>query len=162
MKKLLFVACLLFAASVISAQSSLSKGLTVNGVALDAKYAEVTWKLGKPTRVVTTAKIDECIGARIRTVFYPGLKIEMAEGETKGDFHIFSFEITSAKWDVSGIKIGDPLVKVQKLFGTRGRRVENKPTLGWFYDMTDESPGSSNFLFRAGKVYKISTTYEMC
>ena len=162
MKRLLLVGCVLLAASVVSAQSSLPKGLTVNGVALDAKYAEVTWKLGKPTRVATTAKINECIGARIRTVYYPGLKIEMVEGDSKGDFHIFSFEITSPKWDVSGVRVGDPSGKVQKLFGTRGRRVENNPTVVWFYDMNEESPGSSNFFFRAGNVYKISTTYEMC
>jgi hypothetical protein len=162
MKRTLLVACLLFAGSAVSAQSSLPKGLTVNGVPLDAKYAEVTWKLGHPTRVVTTSKIDECIGARIRTVTYPGLKIEMVEGEKKDDFTIFSFEITSGKWDVSGVRVGDPSAKVQKLFGARGRRIENKPTLGWFYDMTEDNPGSSNFFFRAGKIYKISTTYEMC
>lgn len=162
MKRLLLVACLLFAASAISAQSSLPKGLTVNGVPLDAGYAEVTWKLSRPTRVVTTPKIDECIGGRIRTVYYPGLKIEMAEGEKKDDFRIFSFEITSAKWNVSGVKIGDPSAKVQKLFGTRGRRVENSPTLGWFYDMTEDNPGSSIFYFKAGKVIKIISTFEMC
>src|SRR4029079_2426869 len=64
MKRLFLVACLLFAAVEISAQSSLPKGLTVNGVSLDAGYAEVTWKLSRPTRVVTTSKVNECIGAR--------------------------------------------------------------------------------------------------
>ena len=162
MKRLLLVASLAFAAVGVSAQSSLPKGLTVNGVALDAKYAEVTWKLGKPTRVVTTPKIDECIGARIRTVSYPGLKIEMAEGETKDDFHVFSFEITSAKWDVSGINVGDLSTTVQKRFGARGRTVEKTPTLGWFYDMSEESPGTSSFYFKAGKVVKIISTFEMC
>ena len=156
MKEFLLAVCLLLATSAISAQSSLPKGLNVNGVALGAKYDEVVKKLNKPTRDVTAKKIDECIGANIRTLFYPGLKLELADGE------VFAFEITSGSWNVSGVKIGDTSTQVQKLFGTRGRRVEKKPTLAWYYDMSDDSPGSSNFFFRAGKVYKISSTFEMC
>ena len=156
MKEILLAACLLLAASAISAQSSLPKGLTVNGVALGAKYAEVVKKLNKPTRDVTAKKMDECIGANIRTLFYPGLKLELADGE------VFAFEVTSGNWNISGAKIGDTPTQVQKLFGTRGRTVEKTPALVWYYAMNEDAPGSSNFFFRAGKIYKISSTFEMC
>lgn len=152
---------LLFAQTCLS-QNSPAAGLTVNGIGLDAKYLTVIKKLGKPIRESTTRKIDECIGSRLRTLFYSGLKVELVEGE-RNDFTIFSFEVTSAKWNVSGTRVGDPAATVEKLFGKTGRTVEMEPTgPRWFYEMSAENPGGSNFYFRSGRVFKISSTYEMC
>jgi hypothetical protein len=161
--KLLFPIILVatLAVSALS-QASIRGGLKVNGVALGAKYADVVKKLGKPTRDVTNRKMDECIAAHIRTLYYPGLKLELSDDGKKA-FTLFSFEVTSAAWDVSGAKVGNSQTDIQKFFGTKGRTIQ-KETAGplWLYEMTDESPGSSNFFFKAGKVVKIQSGYEMC
>ena len=161
MVKLLPILVLIFAASGF-AQSSLPSGPKVNGVGLDATYAEVVRKLGKPTRQVTDKNLDECTGSHIRTLYYPGLKIELFDAE-KNVYKVFSFEITSAKWDVSGSKLGDSSAKVQKLFGTRGRSSEKDgaETI-WYYEMNEDAPGLSNFHFRNGKLSKVQFGYTMC
>ena len=144
------------------AQSSLPEGPRVNGLGLDAKYSEVIRKLGKPTRDVTDRSINECTGSRLRTLYYPGLKVELFDAETDL-FKVFAFEVTSSKWDVSGSRVGDSTAAVQKLFGTRGRKVE-KVGAGtvWYYEMNEEAPGLSNFHFRNGKLAKIYFGYTMC
>ena len=154
------LALLLSAAAI--AQASIRQGLQVNGVALGATYTAAVKKLGKPARDVTNRQIDQCIGSRIRTLYYPGLKLELVEGEKK-IFTVFSFDVTSGTWNVSGINLGDASSVVEKQFGKTGRTIEKeKAGPRWSYDMTDESPGGTNFYFKNGKVVEISSTYEMC
>jgi hypothetical protein len=155
MKTIFFI--LLLSASAY-AQVSLLDGPKVNGLGLGASYKQVIAKFGKPTADKIN-KVDECIGDRTRTLKYPGMLIELDEHSRT--FHVYSFEITSPKYDVWGVKIGDAQATVQNRFGTRKRTVEN-PGPRWFYDMTDESPGSTNFYFRSGKLVKIQATYMMC
>ena len=161
--KILSLAIALFVLSVPSlSQNSIRDGLRVNGLALGATYSATVKAFGKPLRDVTSRRIDECIGSRTRTLTYPGLKVELVEGE-RNAFTVFGFEVTSAKWNVSGIRIGETSSRIEKLFGTTGRMVDkdkNGPI--WFYEMTDESPGSTNFYFRAGKLIKVNTGFEMC
>ena len=152
----------LLIAAATHAQTSIREGLQVNGVALGATYAATVKKLGKPTRDVTNRQIDQCIGSRVRTLYYPGLKLELVEGEKK-IFTVFSFDVTSGNWNVSGVKLGDASSVIEKQFGKIGRTIEReKAGPRWSYDMTDESPGGSNFYFKNGKLIEISSTYEMC
>ena len=161
MKKLLTLFLLVFAGSAYS-QSSLPEGPKVNGIGLGAKYAEVVRKLGKPTREVTNRNVDECIGSRIRTLYYPGLKLEFFD-ETRNVYTVFSAEITSPKWQISGTKIGDASASVQKLFGTNGRTTAKEGAeVIWYYDMNEDAPGSSNFHFRNGRLIKVVFGYTMC
>ena len=160
MKLLLPILILLFAAPAFS-QFPVTDGLQVDGVRLGAAYQAVIRKFGKPVRESTTKTVNECTGTHIRTVNYPGLKIEL--DDAAGGFKAFSFEITSDNHDVSGIKIGASTAAVQKRFGTRQRTVEKQKTgLVWFYTMTEDNPGGSTFYFQNGKLLKIQTTYEMC
>jgi len=161
--KIIYSALLvLLIAAATHAQTSIREGLQVNGVALGATYAATVKKLGKPTRDVTNRQIDQCIGSRIRTLYYHGLKLELVEGEKK-TFTVFSFDVTSGNWNVSGVKLGDASSVIEKQFGKIGRTIEReKAGPRWSYDMTDESPGGSNFYFKNGKLIEISSTYEMC
>lgn len=159
--KLLPIFILIFAASGF-AQNSLPEGPKVNGLGLDAKYGDVIRKLGKPTRQVTTRYVDECTGSHTRTLYYPGLKVELSDSE-KNVYKVFAVEVTTSKWDVSGSKVGDPSTRIEKLFGTRGRNSEKEgaETI-WYYDMSEAAPGLSNFYFRNGKLTKIYFGYTMC
>lgn len=159
--KFLFLAVILLFTAPAFSQVSLIEGIKVNGIALGAKYSDVVRKLGKPTRDVTNKEMDECMGSHVRTLTYPGLKIEL--DDAGGGFTVFSFEVTSAKYDVSGVKIGAAADAIQKRFGTKRRTVEKSKTgATWYYEMSDESPGTSNFHFRGGKLVKIESTYTMC
>jgi hypothetical protein len=75
---------------------------------------------------------------------------------------VSSFEVTSAKYDVSGVKIGDTQVAVKRRFGTRSSEETLSGQKAWYYEMAENNPGSSNFYFRGGKVSKIQAGYEMC
>ena len=156
-----FIPIIIFVFSLpAAAQISLADGPTVDGIRLGATYKAVIAKFGKPLRE-RTEKMDECIGDRTRTVNYPGLSFDMAE--TNGTFTVYGFEVTSPKYDVSGVKVGTALAVVQKRFGNVRRTVEKeKAGPRWFYDMTDENPGGTNFYFRNGKVFSISVSYTMC
>jgi hypothetical protein len=157
----LFIPIIIFVFALpAAAQVSLRNGPAVNGVSLGATYKAMIAKFGKPLREKTN-KMDECIGDRTRTVNYPGLSFDLAESE--GTFTVYGFEVTSPKYDVSGVKVGSAAASVQKRFGTHKRTVETvKSGPHWFYDMTEESPGGTSFYFRNGKVLSISSNYAMC
>lgn len=160
MKGLPLLIVFVLAASV-SGQVSLDGGLQVNGIGLGADHKAVIKKFGKPSSDTTARQINECTGTHIRTVRFPGLKIEL--DDAAGGFKVFSFEITSGTYDVSGVKIGDAAATVEKRFGKRGRTTQkekNGPV--WLYPMSDDNPGASVFYFQNGKLNKIQTTYEMC
>jgi hypothetical protein len=162
MKTLYLAIFMALAVLPLSAQSKLQNGLKVNGLGLDAKYADVIKKFGKPTRETTTAKINECIGSRLRTMHYPGLVFELVEGD-RNAFTVYAFTVTSAKWDVSGDHVGDTAAKIQRLYGTRGRTVDKQRSgEQWYYEMSEDNPGGVTFLIKGGKVTEISCTYEMC
>ena len=165
MKRLLLVLVILvFAMSAHSqARHNAKNGLMkINGVGLGATYAEVVKKLGKPDKVVN-GDADECIGGKMRTVHYPGLKFELYEGEP-GKFSVGTFEVTSARWNVSGAKVGMSQAAIKKIFGKADASVVEShsglPT--WYYHFPDEEPGNSNFEFRKGKLVNISSLYLMC
>ena len=161
MKNLLPVLIILLFAFAGYSQSPLVEGLKVNGVGLGAKQQDVVKKLGKPARIVTSKKLDECIGSYIRTLTYPGLKLEL--DDAGGGYTVFSMEITSGNWDLAGARLGDTTAAVQKRFGTRGRTVEKHESGPfWFYDMTEDNPGGTSFYFRQGKLVKVVSTYTMC
>jgi len=152
--------CILLLTVSSFAQTSLLEGPKVNGLGLGTTYKQVIAKFGKPTADKIN-KMNECIGDRTRKLTYPGMTVEL--DEQSGTFHVYAFEITSPIYDVSGAKIGDTTASVQKRFGVRGRTIEN-PKSGplWFYEMSEEAPGSTNFYFRNGKLVRIQSTYMMC
>ena len=161
MKILLPLSIFLITVPALS-QTSLIDGLTVNGVALGIKQQDIIKKLGKPIRTVTNKQIDQCVGGNMRTLTYPGLKLELDNAGT-GEYTLHSIEATSGDWDLSGVRLGGTMASVQKRFGTRGRHVEKHGReIYWLYEMSEENPGSSNFFFRDGKLFKIQSVYQLC
>lgn len=158
--KILFPLAMLLLSVTAFSQAKITGGLRVSGVGLSAPYKAVIAKFGKPVRE-TTRKGDECVGGRLRTVRYAGLSFDLTDSDGK-NFTVFSIEVTSARWNVSGAKIGDTQAAVKKRFGTRSSEETIAGNRVWFYEMAEENPGSSNFYFRGGKVVKILTGYEMC
>jgi hypothetical protein len=165
MKKLMLtLVILLFALSAHSqARYNAKNGLLkINGVGLGASYAEVIKRLGKPTRIVN-GDADECVGGKQRTVHYPGLKFVMHE-DGENNFFVSIFEVTSARWNLSGAKIGMTTAAIKRRFGKADASVVEShnglPT--WYYEFPDVEPGNTHFTFRKGKLVSISSLYLAC
>lgn len=164
MKKIIPFLLLLLAAPVFS-QNSIVKGVKINGLGLGATYRDVIRKFGKPGSE-KKRKADECVGGTEMTLNYPGLKFRLWDdhGNPK-KFTVGWLEVTSARWDVSGARVGNKAASIKKLVGTRtseeidsdtGRRV-------WYYEMDENvGPGTTNFSFRGGKVVGIVSLWLMC
>ena len=159
MRTFFIFALLAFSVSAFG-QKAPTDGLKVNGVGLGATYKAVVAKLGKPVKE-KIQKGDECVPDRRKILTYSGLTFELIENDNKS-FTVISFEVTSAKYDVSGVKIGDTQLAVSRRFGKRSTEDTVSGQKTWLYEMTPNLPGSSNFFFRAGKVTKIQSGYEMC
>lgn len=163
--KNLFPFLILLLVTPVFSQNSITKGVTVNGIALGASYFEVVRKFGKPASE-KKRKADECVGGTEMTLRYPGIKFLLWDdpGDPK-KFSVGWFEVTSAKWSVSGARVGDTTAAVKKRFGTRSQEEpakRNQPLI-WYYELNPEvSPGSTSFSFRGGKVVSISSMWLMC
>ena len=159
MRTLLLFALLGFSVSAFG-QKAPTDGLKVNGVGLGAAYKSVIAKFGKAIKE-KIQKGDECVPDRRKILTYPGLTFELIENDNK-NFTVVSFEVTSAKYDVSGVKVGETLLAVSRRFGKRTMEDTIDGQKVWYYEMTPNLPGNSNFYFRAGKITKIQSAYEMC
>jgi hypothetical protein len=80
------------------------------------------------------------------------------------NFTVSTFEVTSARWNISGARVGMSQAAIRKIFGKADARVVEShsglPT--WYYNFPDEEPGNSNFEFRKGKLVNISSLYLAC
>lgn len=148
-----------------AAQTSLKSGPTVNGISLGATRGQVIKKFGKPISE-TKRKADECVGGTEMTLRYPGLKFLLwDDSEDPKKFTVGMFEITSAKWESSGARVGQTSTAIKKRFGTRSSEEKEAGTdlTVWYYEMDENiSPGNTNFYFRGDKVTKIMSLWMMC
>ena len=161
MKILLPLVVLLFALTAHAQQRPASTLVKINGVGLGASYAEVIKKIGKPSKDVT-GEGDECVGGKLRTLTYPGLVFEFhQENDNPKKFYVGNFEVTSARWDVSGVKVGTASSVIKRKFGSPAINDGDRPgEKTWIYSLTEEDgPGHLNFDVRKGLVVRISTFY---
>jgi hypothetical protein len=163
MKRYALLSLLLFFASTAFSQVSLDAGPKVNGIARGATREEIIRKLGKPTREIKK-NADECVGGTEMTLRYPGLEFSLwDDSEEPGKFSVGMFEVTSARWDVSGARVGQSSATVKKLFGTKFTAEAKRSDTIWYYEMDEEKgPGNTNFTFRNGKLFSILSMWLMC
>jgi hypothetical protein len=141
--------------------------LKINGsVGLDSTYSQVVKALGKPTKD-GKATDEACIGAHEKTVDYAGLSFYFMDGDSRGGktFEVKSFSVTSSKWLVSGVRVGDTPAVVKAKFGAKYRldRRTDGGGLAWHYEMDDKSgPGTTTVIFKKGKVVEINSAFMMC
>ncbi len=145
-------------------QTSLKEGPKINGLGLGATRQQVVAKFGKPL-AETKKKADECVGGTEVTLQYPGLKFRLWEDvDEPRRFTVGWFEVRSAQWLVSGIRVGDSAAAVRKKFGMRTSQATEKRSgfTTWYYEMDEEAPGSTNFSFRNGKLFSVTAIWLMC
>ncbi|NOT49017.1 MAG: hypothetical protein HOP17_14855 [Acidobacteria bacterium] len=164
MRSIIALTILLLAGTALS-QTSLKNGPKVNGIGLGASREEVIRKLGKPTSQSKKAA-EECVGGTEMVMTYPGLTFRLwDDSDNPRKFTVGFFEVRSARWNVSGAKVGETSAAIKKRFGTRASQETDGHTklMTWYYDMDENSgPGSTNFAFRGGKVFEITSLWLMC
>ena len=167
MLKLTTTVALILLASVITFAQVNPAKLKINGsIGLDSTYAQIVKAFGKPARD-GRARSEGCIGAREKTVDYAGLSFYMMDGDSKSGktFEVKGFFVTSAKWTVSGVRIGDTQATVKAKLGSKytvNRRTDNGG-LAWQYEMSDtDGPGTSTIIFKKGKVVEMGSAYQVC
>ena len=140
--------------------------LRLNGVGLGSTYGQVKKALGKPSSESKPRK-EECSGGRERAVDYAGAHFWFLDGSgnDRKTFSVVSFDVTSPKYSVSGIKVGDSQLTVRRILGSKFTSETNdeEGTTRWVYGIGDEDgPGWTNIKFRKGKVVSISSSYTVC
>jgi PAS domain-containing protein len=121
---------------------------------------------GKPAHE-TRPQHEECTGGNEKTVKYAGLEFYFMDGTTmKGKtYRVMSFDVSSPKYTVSGIKLGDTEGAVRTKFGKRFT-VEKDAAKGevyWNYEIGEkDGPGQTTVTLKNGKVTAISSSYTVC
>lgn len=163
----IILSVLAVAAASAFAQTLNPARLKINGtVGLDSTYAQIVKSLGKPVKE-TKAVHEECARGREKTVKYAGLELGLMDAASKDGktFELVSFSVTSAKYTVSGIKVGDTEAAVRAKLGKKFTIDKDaaKGETSWTYEMSDrEGPGQTTVSFKNGKVNSISSSLMMC
>ncbi|MEP7076047.1 MAG: hypothetical protein ABI878_09560 [Acidobacteriota bacterium] len=167
MLKLTTIFALILLASAISFAQVNPAKLKINGsIGLDSTYAQIVKAFGKPAKD-GKPNSEECIGGREKKVEYAGLSFYMMDGDSKSGktFEVKSFFVTSAKWTVSGVRVGDTQATVKAKLGSKytvDKRTDNGG-LAWHYEMDDDDgPRTTTIIFKNGKVVEIGSAYQVC
>jgi hypothetical protein len=141
--------------------------LKINGIiGLDSTYAQMLKAFGKPSKE-TKPVSEECTGGHEKTVNYAGLEFYFMDGPSRGGktFLVMSFDVSSPKFTVSGVKIGDSEATVRSRFGRRFTVDTDKATgeKTWHYEIGErDGPGWTTVTFKNGKVISIGSAYTVC
>lgn len=155
---LLFSIVLLLTVNAFSQSST--PDIKVNGVGLGSSYREVIRKLGKPSRDYTV-EADECVGGKSRYLIYQGLTVELhPRASNPKAFYVGQIEVTSARWNVSGVRIGAKPAAVRKKFGSSDFQNGDKKGER-FLDYYLAAPGNLYFYFRRNQLVRVET-YRIC
>lgn len=134
--------------------------LKVNGVELDSPYSKVVQAFGKPLRRKKGAAYDECGGGYRETLYFPGITVDLLSDQKGKNYAAASIEVTSAKWLVSGIRIGADIRDVQSKFRNSHDKTKNDNGLDVLTYWNGD--GWIVFSFKKDKLAKISWEYNFC
>ena len=131
--------------------------LKVNGIGLGTSRSTVIRQLGKPLQSKRTG-VFPCGGLEM-TLRYSGLEIKLERDIESREYNVVSIEITSAKWLLSGIKIGANTKDVQSKFKNYFHKTKESGLEGLHYGNGD---GGTSFYFRNNKLVNIHLEYNWC
>lgn len=160
----IFAVIIAASASMSSAQKSDPAKMSFKGIKVGSTYAQVVKALGKP-KTDGPAKDEGCIGFQEKEVEYDGVSFYMMNGDSKGrkTFEVKSFTVTSDKYVVSGIRVGDDENSVRIKLGRGYVESDDDEMEGarvWSYEF--DAPGYTTIKFKDGKVISISSMWLIC
>lgn len=132
--------------------------LTVNGIRSGTKEDEVLRLLGKPIKVENNKQLNKCVGGYQRDIVYDGLKVILYGDELHRDYKVLEIKVTSARWGIDpGLRVGDPISKVRKLYGQPLNEEEGAYTF-----VTKDNLGLVAFEHKDGKVVRVLMRETLC
>ena len=131
--------------------------LEVKGVDIGTSYQDVLSQLGKPLSSKKRGT-NPCGGAKL-TLRYSDLTVNLDPDADEQNFIVVLIEVTSPKWEVSGISIGASLEEARAKFG-KSSELRKENGLNYVsYFVTD---GYANFYFRNNKLVKVNWELNLC
>lgn len=135
--------------------SSQTIDLDIKGLKVTATYKAIVAKLGKPITDVKGGTVP--CGDRMRTLKYPGMILRLESGGMD-PLGLYKVEVTSRKWSINGVRIGDRSSKVIQRFGQTSKMLENRREyLPYFIP-----DGYARFYLRGNRVSKIEWEFNFC
>jgi hypothetical protein len=167
MKRFLFLTLFFFAVlfSAFGQEKLCEIDLRVKGVGSGTSYSTVVRKFGKPQRSKTpkfkASKACSNSAETHLTLYYSGLEITLLGDGRGSNLDVYSIQINSKRWIVSGISLGADIKEIERRFGTPDSKAEkNGETI--FYYVTKENLGVVNFYFRNSNLVKVLMTETLC
>lgn len=90
--------------------------LRIDGVGQGTTLKGVIGVLGQPLKSIKLPRND-CADARELKLEYEGLTLYLLDDESGNGYRVYSFEVISPNWNVSGIRIGDRFERFEQTFG---------------------------------------------
>ena len=132
--------------------------LEVNGIRSGTTYEEIVKRIGKPTSVKDVGK-DACTDGMMRTLYYPGLKIELESDEKKRHYAVTAFEVTSGNWLIGGaFRIGDAPDAVTRRYGSP----HSESSQDHLEYVSRDDLGMVDFKFENGKLIMARLQETLC
>ncbi len=164
-KTLLLTILLIFLASIAFPQkSSREFDLMINKVTMGTKYENVVRRLGKPSNTLTKtySKAESCLAdaMTVYTMQYDGLSLVLISLGKKKPIAL-EIAVTSNKWLVSGVRIGDSQEMVKRRLGEPASADVKGATTSYYYDAKLGNSGIA-FTFENDGLIKIEQGNLIC
>ncbi|MCA1592735.1 MAG: hypothetical protein LC754_08820 [Acidobacteria bacterium] len=166
MKQITSFVLLVFLSFPVLGQGNLREvDLRVSGIGSGTTYSTVIRNLGNPLqrKATRTPASLSCTGAAETdvTLIYSGLQVSLL-GDGRGrNLTVYSIEVISPKWMVSGIRIGTSMEGVESKFGEPISKAEEAGETIFDY-VTKDNLGMVNFYFRNKQLAKVVMTETLC
>lgn len=141
--------------------------LKINGkIRLDSTYAQVVSAFGRPVKE-TLPGPEECTGGNEKKVEFRGLIFYFmdAASRSRKTYLVMGFDVTSPKFTVSGVKMGDSEAIVRQKFGRKytADTDRDKGETVWRYKIGGKDGSTlTTVIFKKGKVVNIGSAYLVC
>jgi hypothetical protein len=139
--------------------------LRVNGIRSGSSYTSVLAAFGKPSKqtVERTEKALSCMDSdeTYRTLYFPGLVVEVLEVDRNRKPTVVAFTISSRRWSASGVRIGSTPSQVVRRFG-KANSVDREEKGTIYRYVTPGNLGGVDFEFRNGKLVRILMAETLC
>ena len=160
-----FVLLVFLSFPIFGQEKLLEVDLRVNGIGSGTPHSAVIRNLGKPLQRKVTRTTASLSCSRVAetdvALLYSGLQVSLL-GDGRGrNLAVYSVEVSSPKWVVSGVRIGTSMEDVENKFGEPiSKAQESGETI--FHYVTKGNLGMVNFYFRNDNLVRVVMTETLC
>jgi hypothetical protein len=143
----------------VSAQTSDFK---IKGIGIGSSNSTLFKRLGRPLSSKEGGIVPCSDGSKLLTLKYQGLVIELSNNSNERNFTVFSINVTSQNWLISGIRIGSSLNNVKAKLGQPYHQTTESGLQGLHYNNNKGIDGAASFYFQNKKLKKVELYLNYC